>query len=703
MDRIRLREIYKRYGFEEQSSNIDGVCVFTLRAGHYHNADIVPLTENANEEKVFSDFKSTGYACKVRKYSSLREVEETLFKGFFNVDSTKRRLKKEYESFSSSVVSSHSDTAKYSYIKSGYFINSKAGTTDVVTEILGRIGENKPILFLIEAAAGFGKTCTAYELLDSFVKNGSTRIPLFSELSRNRQAKIFRYVLLDEIDRSFPLLSSQLVRTEIKNGNVPVILDGFDELLHSSSDSDGYDNTEPMLETIGDLLHGNAKVVLTTRRTAIFDGDEFHEWMDLHEDDFEIIRIRIDEPTVVEWLTPDRYEQLVQNNFPIDKLSNPVLLSYLRCIEQEDFNNVVVNPDLIVDKYFTSMFERERIRQDLRIKPKDQYDILESVASDMIELNYTSESRDYILSVLEDKHLSFLENVRKEYPTDSRPTLDELVNKLASHAMFDRASDSSQGIGFVNEFVLGTFCADVILDESLGEWAGDSRFIEPTVLAYIPRSSIRSCSLWYALKFCLEFTNASQKLESSIMLTGSVEYDIEDSSIENIKISKVGFGNTFKVNNCIFIGCRFSNVAFSKANLTNTTFVNCEFYDCSISEEQSEIENHIQVLGSSSDSDCFIQNLSAGMMDSDLSGEQDFTGAEVYILEKYWPVGRDTFTKHRPIKGLCALNNSYSHHEVVAAIDILRRKGILLTPDKNSFLELNIEKISEVKLALGRS
>lgn len=33
-----------------------------------------------------------------------------------------------------------------------------------------------------------------------------------------------------------------------------------------------------MLETIADLLEGNAKIVLTTRKTAILSGPEFYDW-----------------------------------------------------------------------------------------------------------------------------------------------------------------------------------------------------------------------------------------------------------------------------------------------------------------------------------------------------------------------------------------------------------------------------------------
>lgn len=59
--------------------------------------------------------------------------------------------------------------------------------------------------------------------------------PIFTELSKNRKAALFRYVLLDEIDRKFTSLSSELVISEIRNGKVPLIIDGFDELISRSN------------------------------------------------------------------------------------------------------------------------------------------------------------------------------------------------------------------------------------------------------------------------------------------------------------------------------------------------------------------------------------------------------------------------------------------------------------------------------------
>ncbi|WP_216655528.1 hypothetical protein, partial [Vibrio sp. Vb339] len=342
LDKAKLCSAYRKYGFEEQVSPDKNVAVFSIRTGHYHNADIVPLVKEHDVETIFQQYKNLAYACQIKVYDTIEDVEQELFNGFFSIKSTKERLRKEYTAFTNSLVKIHSDNATYSFINTSYHIDNKLGELSVVDEIVSRIDKPKPTLFLVEAAAGFGKTCSAYELVKEIVNASISKIPLFSELSRNRQAKIFRYVLLDEIDRSFPLLSSALVRSEIRSGNVPVILDGFDELLHESSSEDpsNYDSTEPMLETISELLTNKAKVVLTTRRTAIFDGDEFHQWMSSHENDFDIVRIRLHEPSLEDWLPKERIDRLEKCNLPLGNLSNPVLLSFLRCISDTEFEEV---------------------------------------------------------------------------------------------------------------------------------------------------------------------------------------------------------------------------------------------------------------------------------------------------------------------------------------------------------------------------
>ncbi|MEI1613978.1 hypothetical protein QJN85_25415, partial [Escherichia coli] len=41
--------------------------------------------------------------------------------------------------------------------------------------------------------------------------------------------------------------------------------------------------------------------------------------------------------------------------------------------------------------------------------------------------------------------------------------------------------------------------------------------------------------------------------------------------------------------------------------------------------------------------------------------------------------------------------------EILHSLDKLRKDGLLLTPDKRSFLELNMARISEIKAILGRN
>ncbi|MBV2189794.1 MULTISPECIES: NACHT domain-containing protein [Morganellaceae] len=694
----KLTEIYKKFGFTEEYTSDENIAVYSIKTGHYHNADILPLTSDINVNPTFEEYKQLGYACQVKNYKTYEEAHKELFNGFFSVDSTKERFIKDYNNFTDSIVKIHSPTASYSYINSKYYINGIVGESTVVAEILKRIQLDHPILFLIEAAAGFGKTCTAYELLQELIINNTGKIPLFSELSRNRQAKIFRYVLLDEIDRSFPLLSSALVRNEIRAGNVPVILDGFDELLHESTNGieDNYEKTEPMLETISELLTDNAKVVLTTRRTAIFDGDDFHQWIASHQDDFNVIRIRIHEPQIEDWLPSQRLEEISSTGFPLDKLSNPVLLSFLRCIDDTDFNKVITDPTKIVKKYFDSMLERERKRQDLLMSIDNQYTILKKIAEDMIESNYTSESREYISLVITEKNQQLLEATRKLYTADERPTTDELVNKLASHALLDRAGSENQGIGFVNEFVLGNFVSENIINDESNEWVGDKRFVEPAVQSYMPRIDDEKELLWHSLKFTLSFMTGNDKILYSHLLIGKIPLDLQEDSVEQLSITHLSLGEINEVRDTIFVDCSFFNSLFTCNKYKNVTFVNCSFTDCDFIDLENR--DDIYFLGCDCNNDA-INKTSIEIIDEN----NNITDCDIYILEKFCPKGSASYHKHRPIKGLCANNNQFQLNEILHSINKLRKEDFLLTPDKRSFLELNMSRISEIKAILGRT
>ena len=182
---------------------------------------------------------------------------------------------------------------------------------------------------------------------------------MFTELSRNREAKLFKYVLWSEIENEYQSsISNALVTYNIKSGRIPLIIDGFDELLTKNLDSGGLDlsddfeQVETMLSTIGDLLQGNAKVILTSRKTAIFAGSEFYEWTEKYNHKFEVVRFLLERPNVKQWLRADRYNIIKSNNIPLDYIANPVLLTYLRNVGEEEFSALIEIPEKITQKYF---------------------------------------------------------------------------------------------------------------------------------------------------------------------------------------------------------------------------------------------------------------------------------------------------------------------------------------------------------------
>ncbi len=699
LSKNKLTSLYELYGFEVKGTINKNIMVFALHSGHYYNADVVPLTNDVKDnelDEVFNSFKKSGYACKVRKYESIEKAEKELFKGFFNLDVTRAKLKKTYEEYTKSVVSVYSNDAEYKYINSKYYINDKEASGTLIENVGKKISSKGSVLFLIEAAAGYGKTSCAFELVNYILEAYKNTIPLFTELSRNRKAKIFRYVLLDEIERSFPLLRSSLVSEQIKQGNVPVILDGFDELLHENDDYTDYEKSESMLETISQYLVDDAKVILTTRRTAIFDGDKFHEWIEEHKNDFDVVRIRIDQPSVKDWLSEERYELIQQAGFPIKNLSNPVLLSFLRCIPDKDYKKVIKDTTKIVDRYFESMLDREMTRQDLKMTPEGQYAVLKSLAKDMIDYNYTSESKENIAEVILQENQALLEITRKNYSADTRPTLDELVNKLSNHAYLDKQT-TDNNIGFVNEFVLGNFSADIMQEHPENEWSGEGTFIEPAVLSYVPRSDEEKKKLWNAIKFANNFLDVNEQILNDIRLNNKLTIDILGEGVNEINFEGLAVAENTYIKNSVFSNCIFRNVTFNLENITGSSFVECLFYDCEV--EGIEEKPDIYFYGCTSNNEILNQIFDEDVETDYKSDEVD--DCDIFVLRAFKPVGSEKIHKHRPIKAICSNHNKYSPKQIFKSIQKLKKMEYLLTPDKKSFVEFNFEYVSQIKEMLG--
>ncbi len=456
-----------------------------------------------------------------------------------------------------------------------------------------------------------------------------------------------------------------------------------------------------MLETIGQFLTGKAKIVLTTRRTVLFEGDAFHTWAADHSEEFELVRIRIGEPSLVDWLPEDRLKAIQATSLDIrNSLASPVLLSYLRCIPHEKFQAAIESPQDLVERYFSFLLERERVRQDLQMNVETQKSILTTVAGDMISCGYTSEQRDYIVELVLKNCIQEIEEALTRYPSSERPDKEFIANKIASHALLDRSNKEENKIGFINEFVLGYFVAANIFQEK--EWLNDDvRFLEPAVASYRPRTPIERGALLDRIRQSLDFIPISYKTDFTARLIGEIDFPLQSDEAEGLEFEAIKFGQkeiaSFQFNDCTFRSCEFALDKISYA-----TFLNCKFYGDNVATGIPA--GPIYVLGEIGDS-AFIKhnigNVEHGAADN-RSNQPNLR--ERHVLEKFWPVGREKLMhKHRPISGICNGHGGFRPDEIFESIHELKKRGILLQPNNASFVELNFDRLPEIRQILGRT
>lgn len=707
IDSFQLISLFKKYGFEyKRSSSGHGFYAFTFKAGFFHNAEVV-YTDEANPEEIekcLSGLDNIGYSTKKSLFKSIEDVAEQLFKGFFNVDEWKERIATEYEYYCEKMISLLPDGAmNYSYVQVPYDKNDSKHNSGIIEDIISEINKDNSKLIIIEAPAGFGKTCTSYEILTSLISIEDAPIPFFTEFSRDRQAKVFSHVFVREVDRSFRTVKSDLVIDETKNGKIVLVLDGFDELLNETSSNKAsdvdFEKAQPMLETIGELLTKSAKVILTSRRAAIFDGEIFQEWKDKYRDNFDVVRYKLNSPEVRDWLSSDRIEKLEDAGIDIKKLANPVLLAFLRSVEDEEFNNLCKQSSKIVEHYFQAMLERERERQDLLMTPEKQSSILTMVALDMCENDYTSDNRDKIISLIKNKSLSILEDTRQLYTGKDRPTLDALASKLATHAFFDRSNQGENKIEFVNEFVFGNYIANGVIENESNDWlANDERFVEPAVQSYLPRDSDERNLLWERLSGMREFLSSTDHMKYEFALSQEVDQPIySETTITGLDFDNALFFPNSEIRNSVFNECVFSNVVFNFKQFDDVTFISCQFYDCEY--DNNHHPYNISFLNCADNNGIIDEIESYEVARDDESLEIQL---EREVLSKFMPLGSTSITRLHIYTGVLYRIDGYTRKQITRAIKTLKEKGILENANKNSFTAINRFSVGEVKKILGR-
>lgn len=658
MEQELLKEIdalYSRYGYEARRTKSSRVYLFTKSI--YNGADIINTGNLKETEELKKQYSDLGYAVKIRTFNSLQEAESTLFKDFFKADEVLFSLKRNYDHFVSKLMENLPEDAVYQYIRSPYelseynyaneeceilSISADNEAFSLVESIVNKLNKHAgPLLIIIEAAAGYGKTCTAYEILKELVSSSSEKLPFFTELSRDRQATVFKHILQYEIEDQFSnRVDSSVVIHQIKKGRIPLIIDGFDELISKdfSFSSNQFEQVESMLSTIVDLLTENAKIIITSRKTAIFNSEEFHNWMLDRNIDYTLTKITISEPSIENWLHRDRLEIIRQNNFPVEQISNPVLLTYLRYISLDDLSRMIVDNKSIVEMYFNFLLTREQRRQNLLIEPEIQLKIFRKLVRFFTEYDVKSDSKEFVKEIFIEYNKNILEETRKKYLPEFRPRIDQLADILTNHAFLDRKEKSQ--IGIVNEFVLGTLIAENLLLGKYEQYDKDffkkisQSFALTAIQAYQVQTIEKKIGLWNVLnkfdfpydpqlffKIDIEFKNEVFRVYKNAILNGF--------ELKNIQLTKENQFISTIITNCTFTNCTFSFHAFS-----NSSFVNCRFYDCSMADNETYSDKYFTIFGSIDNND-FVQSI----FDSELIVEDEKVNLEEVIMSLYFKKG----------------------------------------------------------------
>lgn len=694
MDVEQLDELFVQYGYEIKEK-YDSYRVYVLNQGMYHGAEIL-LFDKFNANTIQERYYRLGYHAKTQRFRTIEDAENYLFAGFFNIKTTSEDIKRKYNAFIKNQIKHYGNTnITYKYISMPYQVYrehsiDKDGNVNIIDSIYNDLNTDGARLIIVEAAAGFGKTCTAYEVYNTFNKDSDRLKPIFTELFQNRDVKQFKYVLWSEIDRERDTTAKQnLVVYNIKKGRIPLIIDGFDELLTKNIDSgnpdqlDDFDQVETMLSTIGDLLKNKAKVILTSRRTAIFAGAEFEQWVDSYNGSFDVVRYQLYKPNAKDWLTKERYALIESRNIPLDSITNPVLLMYLRTVDDTTFNELLKKPEDVTEKYFRFLLERERIRQNIIITYEDQMVIFENLARTFAEFEITGETRSFIKEAINDYNKDEL--LKYNNFSTTKQTLDELVDTLANHALLDR-SENKDFITFINEFVFGYLLGRSILNDNgnfLNRLKRMPYFHIELVISSFKFSSLQDKrSLWNILSELKNRLPIDLSIKADSYLLGEINGNYKLSCIESFEFEKIIFDSIkCSFTNISFVDDTFNGCSFDMKAFENVTFTGCKFINCKIIHSFSN--NNVFCYGCEDFSSGFTNE----MMDKTDSVQEcgENIDVEIKLLNKFFKVdGKTTRKVH-----LSSLQKDFKETElnsVFSTFDMFKRKGLITVYGNNSYI-----------------
>lgn len=711
IDKKAIDKLYKLYEFEKNTEK-DYCSVYVYDQGYFNNAEIVlyDLEKKSDIEDIKEEYIHMGYSVSTRKAMDYEEIKEKLFHGFFKIEASNKKVLAEYDEYAK-MQSKRLGGNIYSYIESQYVLNDEQGDSHIVDKVFEIINQEGAQLVILEAPAGFGKTCTSYEIVKNISqKKNSEIVPILAELSKNRSARIFSYVLLTEIDRKFPRLSSSLVSEQIKEGNIPLIIDGFDELLSKSTieDDSATEEAKTMLDTIANFFTDGSKtkVVLTSRKSSILAGDIFDKWIAEKLLYCHVNRIQIMNPTVIEWIGNEKKKYLESKGIIIDYIANPVLLAMLKSIPIEEFINRFQHASDILDNYFSILLEREKDRQQLFLSVGEQKKIMRKLAAMFVQLDVSSDDPDmlqmYLEDVIEGDIAKYLSSYNDAVMNDEMlmPTEEEFTMKLVHSALLDRVSLNSNKIGFINEFIFGILIGDAILEDDLDINEVTDKYLSIVLTAYIVERAEKRAKLYEIIDSSKVQMSTEQKLTLDMNLIERLNHDFVDEYISNMIFRSVFDMKTGRY----FYNCVFESCTFEKSIIENIMFEGCHFINCTFYEAE------VIVAGTIEEESAFISCTGHEELEKTLhnslrtaignEGSNNEKYYEKIVLEQFWMKGSNAADPRKTYRTLCKGVKQQEKAKVLAAVDALIHRRILIR--LTYCLELNFSKMTEIKEILGR-
>lgn len=702
--------LYKLYEFEKNKEE-EYCSVYIYEQGYFNNAEIViyDSTKEAEIKVIKDSYIEMGYSVSLREAKDYEEIKSKLFYGFFKIEASNRKVLAEYEEYKK-VQSKRLGGNQYSYIESQYLLNGILGNCHLVDKIFEIIHEKGAQLVILEAPAGFGKTCTSYEIAKIISEKCRDQVPILAELSKNRRARIFSYVLLSEIDRKFPRLSSTLVTEQIKEGSIPLIIDGFDELLSKSSveDDDTIEEAKTMLDTIANLYTegSNAKVVLTSRKSSIFAGEIFDKWIAEKLIHCNINRIQIMNPTVEEWIGYDKKNYLESKGIVLDYIANPVLLAMLKSVPLDNFADKFRYANDILENYFSLLLEREMERQQLLLSISEQRKIMRKLAAMFVQLDISADEPEGIQALIEDiiepdivRYLAlYNEGGMKEELLV--PTEDEFTMKLVHSALLDRISLNSNSIGFINEFIFGILIGDAILEGDLKIGEVTDKYLSCLLTAFVVESVSKREKLYKIISDSEIQMSTEQKLVLDMRLINELKHDFVDEYISDMVFKSVfNMKTQHYFYNCIFSSCTFEKNEIENVLFEGCHFINCIFYDLKVADVGAVEEESlfISCTGHEELNTVLHNTLSTQLRKEDNKDEKYY---EKLVLEQYWMKGSNLAEPRKTYRTLFKGIKQQEKANVLIAIEALINRKVLRR--LTYCMELNFSKMTEIKEILGR-